>query len=329
MANSAATIHRPRRSRVEVSDPAEMREFLQDAYGVTLRQWESRIGPLDGSMTHARTDVGPLVVDDVYLPGETEASADPVHKVVAVWATDGKLAGHCDDIISEAAPGDVTLVTQPDLAHYARAENLRLTSVLLDPSLVASVATGLPSSQAPLPIRFLSFAPVDATAGRLWKDAVSYVKNSVLADDTIATPLVLGHSSRLLAAVTLSTFPNSATAEPTPFDRTDHYPALLRRAIEFIDANAGNDISSADIAAAIHVTPRAVQYMFRRQLETTPLQYIRKLRLHHAHQDLQAADRAHDTVTAIAARWGFMHTGRFAVLYRQTYGHSPHTTLRG
>jgi hypothetical protein len=24
-----------------------------------------------------------------------------------------------------------------------------------------------------------------------------------------------------------------------------------------------------------------------------------------------------------------MHTGRFAVFYRQTYGHSPHTTLRG
>jgi AraC-like DNA-binding protein len=329
MANSAATIHRPRRSRVEVSDPVEIREFLQDAYGVKLRQWECRIGPHDGSMTHARTDVGSLVVDDLFLPGETEASADPVHKVVAVWATDGKLAGHCDDIVSEAAADDITLVTQPDLAHYARAENVRLTSVLIDQSLVASVATGLPSGQAPLPIRFLSFAPVDATAGRLWKDTVNYVKNSVLADDTMATPLVLGRISRLLAAVTLSTFPNSATAEPTSFDRTDHQPALLRRAIEFIDANAANDISLADIADTVHVTPRAVQYMFRRHLDTTPLQYLRKLRLHHARQELLAADRMEETVTAIAARWGFTHTGRFAVLYRHTYGQNPHTSLRG
>jgi AraC-like DNA-binding protein len=40
------------------------------------------------------------------------------------------------------------------------------------------------------------------------------------------------------------------------------------------------------------------------------------------------ANRRQDTVTAIAARWGFMHTGRFAVFYRQTYGHSPHHAAR-
>jgi hypothetical protein len=36
-----------------------------------------------------------------------------------------------------------------------------------------------------------------------------------------------------------------------------------------------------------------------------------------------------ERVWAIAARWGFMLTGRFAVFYRQTYSRSPHTTLRG
>jgi transcriptional regulator GlxA family with amidase domain len=84
----------------------------------------------------------------------------------------------------------------------------------------------------------------------------------------------------------------------------------------------------ADIADAVRVTPRAVQYMFRRHLDITPLQYLRRLRLHCAHQDLLAADPTIDTVAGIAARWGFAHTGRFAALYRQTYGQSPHTTLR-
>jgi AraC-like DNA-binding protein len=150
----------------------------------------------------------------------------------------------------------------------------------------------------------------------------------VLADDALATPLVLGHVSRLLAAVTLSTFPNTAIADPTPHDRTDHQPVLLRRAIEFVDANVTHDIGLADIAEAVHVTPRAVQYMFRRHLDTTPLQYLRRMRLHYAHQDLRAADPARDSVNTIAARWGFMNLDRFAVLYRQTYGQSPQTTLR-
>jgi AraC-like DNA-binding protein len=51
--------------------------------------------------------------------------------------------------------------------------------------------------------------------------------------------------------------------------------------------------------------------------------------LHHAHQDLLAGARPRDTVTEIAARWGFIHAGAFAAVYRQTYGQSPHTTLRG
>lgn len=191
------------------------------------------------------------------------------------------------------------------------------------------MATGVPRGQAPLPLCFTSFAPVDGAAAQMWKNTVRYIRDTVLSDDAFATPLVVGHAGRLLAAATLATFPNTATYTPAPHDRTDHKPVMLRRAMEFIDANATNDIALTDIAEAVHATPRAVQYMFRNHLDTTPLQYLRRLRLHYAHQQLLAADRNSDTVTEIAARWGFAHTGRFAVLYRQTYGQSPHTTLRG
>jgi AraC-like DNA-binding protein len=204
-----------------------------------------------------------------------------------------------------------------------------VTSVLLDPALVASVAAGVPIGEAPLPLRFFSLTPVDQRAVRRWKETVNYVRDSVLADDAIATPLVLGHAARLLAAVTVEVFPTAAMSRPTPYDRTDSHPVLLRRAIEYMESNLGSDIGLADIADAVHVTPRAVQYMFRRHLQTTPLRHLRRLRLHYAHQDLVAGDRMRDTVTDIAARWGFAHTGRFAVLYRQTYGQSPHATLRG
>jgi len=55
---------------------------------------------------------------------------------------------------------------------------------------------------------------------------------------------------------------------------------------------------------------------------------MRRVRLSRAHQELIAGTPSTTTVTGIAQRWGFAHTGRFAVLYRQTYGQSPHTTLR-
>ena len=127
----------------------------------------------------------------------------------------------------------------------------------------------------------------------------------------------------------LGDLPQHDRARAGAHDHTDSGPALLRRATAYIEANAGNDIALTDIAEAVHVTPRAVQYMFRRHLNMTPLQYLRRIRLDLAHRDLEVASHPDQTVTQIAARWGFMHTGRFAVLYRQTFGRSPHETLRG
>ena len=106
-------------------------------------------------------------------------------------------------------------------------------------------------------------------------------------------------------------------------------PPQLRRALAFIHDNAQTDIGLNDIAAVVGVTPRSVQYMFRRHLGTTPLEYLRRVRLDNAHRDLLAADPSVDTVTAIAGRWGFSHAGRFSIAYRQVFGTSPSRTLRG
>jgi AraC-like DNA-binding protein len=327
---TATKIHSPQRLHVELADSAEAYEYLETAYGVPLRlSAVSDQRRTDGvALSYTRTDVGVFAIDEITLPGSIQAAPDPMNKVLGVWASEGRLAGRCHGMTAEAAAGDVTLMSQPDLPHEASAEDIRVTTVLMDPALVASVAVGLPVVEAMPSIRFSSLRPVDAAAGQRWKASVRFVQRSVLADDASATPLVIGETARLLAAVTLATFPSPVRGEPTPHDRNDHQPVLLRRAIEFMDSNVANDIGLAEIADAIHVTPRAVQYMFRRHLDSTPLQYLRRLRLHYAHAELLAADRMHETVTTIAVRWGFGHTGRFAVLYRQHYGQSPHTTLR-
>jgi transcriptional regulator GlxA family with amidase domain len=105
-------------------------------------------------------------------------------------------------------------------------------------------------------------------------------------------------------------------------------PPILRNAIDFIQENADADIGLEDIAAAVNVSPRSVQYAFRRNLGATPLEYLRRVRLDRAHRDLKAADPANDTVTAIAGRWGFSHAGRFSLAYKAAFGTAPSQTLR-
>lgn len=98
--------------------------------------------------------------------------------------------------------------------------------------------------------------------------------------------------------------------------------------MSFIHENADGDIGLSEIAAAANLTPRAVQYMYRRHLGVTPMEYLRRVRLDRAHRDLQAANPAVDTVNSIAGRWGFAHAGRFSVAYRRVFGMSPSATLR-
>nr|WP_281251167.1 helix-turn-helix transcriptional regulator [Streptomyces indicus] len=96
-----------------------------------------------------------------------------------------------------------------------------------------------------------------------------------------------------------------------------------------MDEHAHTAIGLAEIAEAAHVTPRALQYAFRRHLGQTPMEYLRSVRLHRAHAELRnAVPAAGVTVTAIATAWGFGHPGRFAAAYRRTFGCSPSDTLK-
>jgi transcriptional regulator GlxA family with amidase domain len=142
--------------------------------------------------------------------------------------------------------------------------------------------------------------------------------------------LIVGSVRRLLAASALATVPPSLVPAVSPRDRTDATPTTLRRAIAFIEARAGDDIGLAGIAGAALVTPRAVQIAFRRYRDTTPMAYLRRVRLDRAHEQLRAAAPGRGaSVTTVAARWGFASPSRFTAHYRAVYGELPSHTLHG
>ena len=106
-------------------------------------------------------------------------------------------------------------------------------------------------------------------------------------------------------------------------------PQPLRRALAFVDEHAGDPITLDEIAAAARLSPRGVQAAFRRHLDTTPLAYLRGVRMERAHRDLQGAEPGDGvSVATLAAKWGFTHLGRFAVDYRRRFGTYPSQTLR-
>jgi AraC-like DNA-binding protein len=181
-------------------------------------------------------------------------------------------------------------------------------------------------------LRFLDTRPATPEAERYWQATVRMVNREILPNEFAAGSPVVQHSiGRLLGVALLEAFPNTATAGSGRLTRTDDRlaPAALRRAVDYIQAHAGEVVTMADMAEVARVTPRSLQHGFRRTWNTTPTAYLRQVRLERAHHDLQAGDPSRgDTVAAIAARWGFGNVGRFAARYREAYGHTPHEMLR-
>ncbi|WP_169813072.1 helix-turn-helix transcriptional regulator [Nocardia jejuensis] len=102
----------------------------------------------------------------------------------------------------------------------------------------------------------------------------------------------------------------------------------VRLGVEFMEANLREAIDISDVADAGNVSVRAMQLAFRRELDTTPMAYLRDLRMRAAHGELsERVIGDGTTVTSVAIGWGFAHPGRFAIAYRHVYGRSPHLTL--
>jgi len=107
----------------------------------------------------------------------------------------------------------------------------------------------------------------------------------------------------------------------------DAPPRYIQRATEYMRANLHLPLTIADIAGAVGVSSRLLQLGFRRIHGTTPVAYLRRIRLEAIHDELSRPENLLP-VSEVALKWGFTHMGRFAALYRSAFGLYPSDTVR-
>lgn len=226
-------------------------------------------------------------------------------------------------------PGDMFVIAQPDLPYSGIAHAPRLRLLVMDPVVLPRAWSGGVETG---PAQLTDHRPLSSRAVINMRNAISYVHRNVMEAGAAAqTPLVTSSAAQYLGAHLLQAFPNTALATPpVSGDGRDASSATLRRAVSFIEANPDTELSARDIAHAAHVTVRALQLAFRRHLDTTPMAYLRRVRLERAHDELAAASPEDGkTVTDIAYKWGFSSPSRFAERHRGAYGITPSEALRG
>jgi anti-anti-sigma factor len=312
----------PARFEFASTDPVETREYLDRTYG--WRMTDQRPGDPRQPLTVSMIDAGIVGSAHAVAPGDLAYRVTGEGFVVVDSLLEGTFELEHPDGTDRYGPGDVFVANHPAADFAAGTHGIRVLTTIMPAALLDDTAA--PAGGAP--VRFVSHAPADGD-GRHWR-AFSRGVHELLDDpDAGSAPLVVGAAARQLAALALVTFPNTAVATPTRTDRRDGHPATLRRAMAFIEAAPDRDLSLADIARAAHVTPRAVQLAFRRHLGTTPMAYLRRVRLAEAHDELRrTTPEDGSTITRIALRWGFASPSRFSEQYRDAYGVTPSQTLR-
>ncbi len=316
----------PERAGINSNDPELIQKYLDQTY--SARFTITRPEGADQSVcscTHSRVDVDTFAIEEISHTGQVQLRAEHVPAVVALCVLGGRVEVQHGGFVESAEQGQWILASTGLGGVRITLTDAQLRSVVVSKALLAEVAAI--DTESPAVPRFTGLTPAGTTSHAL--DATERFLDSLLTpEDASDDPIVLRSAGRMLASAVLSTFPNDLPADSPDVDPNADQPALLRQAVAFIQENASRDISVRDIAAALYLSPRTVQYLFRRHLNTTPTAYLRTIRLAQARKELIAGDRSMTTVAATAARWGFAHTGRFAVLYRRTYGESPHETLR-
>ena len=128
-----------------------------------------------------------------------------------------------------------------------------------------------------------------------------------------------------LVSALIEALPNNAQgASSPPAQRTRR--VALRKAVEFINANADEAPTIAEVCRASGASWRTLNYAFQEHFGVTPKRYLQARRLWGVRLQLRHAD-PRSSVSEVASLWGFWHMGKFAAEYQSFFGELPSETL--
>ena len=83
-----------------------------------------------------------------------------------------------------------------------------------------------------------------------------------------------------------------------------------------------------ELCERLQVSRRTVQNSFRTVAETTPVNYLRSVRLNGVRRELMSTSASDTSIGDVASNWGFFHLSHFAAEYQELFSELPSQTRR-
>jgi AraC-like DNA-binding protein len=241
----------------------------------------------------------------------------PLADHVVFWLSEGRIDLHFEDEVRTVLPGVPTIVSAGVARRFDSYET-RYNGIHVSDAFIRTVAkdVGIRVPDGPIVFeqqddRVVALAPLRSLIRAIGPQLV----------DPETSDADRAALNRRVATVVLDTFPIRHDTGGRTTDR-------LSAALQFVRDRAGERVVLADIADAAGLSIRGVQLLFRRTLDTTPMNHLADVRFERVRRELLDADPASTRVSAVARRWQFGNLGRFAAAYRERFAELPVETLR-
>jgi AraC-like DNA-binding protein len=274
--------------------------------------------------------LGPVTVGEIAFGADVRLECGELHDSYHVNIP---MTGHIESEhrgIRVTADSEYATVYQPEV-HTALpywSAKTRLLCIKFDRSVVDAALSDALRNPVTTQIDFGHTMQIHNGGGRAWAQMVMMLNDqlsrpdSIMREPLVALPFI---DTLVRGLLVVADHPyRNAIVKPIGPVRS----RLVKTAVDIIEADAHLPLTVSAIATRSHGGVRALQQSFRRELEMTPMAYLREVRLRRAHRALVEADPSVATVASIAYGWGFTNLGRFAETHAARYGETPAITLR-
>lgn len=176
----------------------------------------------------------------------------------------------------------------------------------------------------------LAFRPsmdLETSAGMRWARMVKWLHETLSVDDDgTESPIVSAQIEQMVISMLLTSQESNYSEELAGEDRSIA-PSFIKRIERYIEEHAEDPITIVDLAEHAGVSSRSIFNGFRHFRNTSPMLYLKEVRMRRVNEELTRLKTGEATVTSIAYRWGFSHLGHFTTDYKRRFGESPSQTL--
>lgn len=315
----------PAAADVDLVDPVLASESLMAVYTPhRLRLLGTRS---DFRMRLCKQDLGALTLSSLRFNTEVELAQQPAGNFVLVTT---QLHGSSDIATAqERRSGGAGLVVVDsatrEVVKRFSADSERL-HVRFDQAELAALCAQLLGRTLDRPLEFSAVVRADGIGHWRWLGMARMLLDYALAPPALSFAPRVYRQLEEMAMLMLLTEHEHSYSELLHAPAPAIAPRHIRAAEEFIRARAGDDLTLAEIAGVVGVSIRTLGAGFQSYRSTTPMKYLRDVRLDAAREDLLSG-RPGCSVSDVAMRWGFGNPGRFASAYRCRFGELPSATL--